>query len=165
MIDYSLIKLIPADESYHEFSYQVKKAAEGAYITEIWGWDEDIQRDFHAREWQENRPQIIMYDSKPIGTIFIGQSKDCIEIKHFFILPEYQNMGIGSYLLKRIQDHADKSGRIVRLKYMRNNPVGSLYKRHGFQVVGFDQTYYSMERKLGVVPMYREFKRDVIPLL
>ncbi len=39
-IDYSLIEQIPADEVHREFSYQVKKASLGEYITQIWGWDE-----------------------------------------------------------------------------------------------------------------------------
>jgi ribosomal protein S6 len=52
MIDYSLIKLIPADETHKEFSYQVKKAAEGEYITLMFGWNENIQRDFHTKVWQ-----------------------------------------------------------------------------------------------------------------
>ena len=99
MIDCSLIKLIPADETHREFSYQVKKAAEGEYITNMFGWDESVQRDFHARAWQEQRPDIITYDGKLIGTIATIESEDCIELGQFFILPEYQNKGIGKYLL------------------------------------------------------------------
>jgi hypothetical protein len=47
IIDCSLIKLIPTDETYREFSYQAKKAAEGEYITLMFGWDEDVQRSYH----------------------------------------------------------------------------------------------------------------------
>jgi GNAT superfamily N-acetyltransferase len=147
MIDYSLIKLIPADESHYEFSYEVKKAALGPYITQIWGWDEGIQKDFHAKRWQQERPDIIMYDGKSIGTISIIESEDCIEIRQLFILPEYQNQGIGSHLLKQILDQADQAGRITKLDYLKINPVESLYKRSGFQIVGANETQYFMERK------------------
>ena len=97
MINFSLIKLIPAEESHREFSYQVKKAAEGDYITQLWGWDEKAQRDFHTSDWQQKRPSIILYDNKPIGTIYILENDDYIQIGQFFILPEYQNKGIGSH--------------------------------------------------------------------
>lgn len=60
-IGYSLIKLIPADEVHREFSYQVKKASLGEYITQIWGWDEVIERDFHTKSWGKYRPHIITY--------------------------------------------------------------------------------------------------------
>jgi len=149
MIDYSLIKHVPADESHREFSYMVKKAAEGEYITQIWGWDEDIQIDFHAAAWQQDRPDIIIYNDKIIGTIAVIENEDDIEVKQFFILPEYQNRGIGSYLLKQVLDEADHSGRIAKLKYLKNNPVGSLYKRNGFEIVGAAENFYLMERRPG----------------
>ena len=48
---HSLIKLIPVNESHREFSYQVRKAGVGAYITRTWGWDENVQRDYHDKDW------------------------------------------------------------------------------------------------------------------
>ena len=147
MIDFSLIKLIPADESHREFSYQVKKAAEGTYITQLWGWDEKFQRNFHTSDWQLKRPSIIIYDKKPIGTIYILENDDNIQIGQFFILPEYQNKGIGSYLLKRILDKAELSGRTTRLAYLKNNPVASLYQLHGFKIISEHDEFYFTERK------------------
>ena len=149
MIDYSLIKLIPADETCKELSYQVKKAAEGEYITLMFGWDEDVQRDFHAKAWQRQKPDIITYDGKLIGTIATIESEYRIEIGQFFILPEYQNRGIGTHLLKDILDKADHLGRNVTLKFLKNNPVKSLYLRNGFRIVDTDEILHYMERKLG----------------
>ncbi len=149
MTDYSLIKLIPADETHKEFSYQVKKAAEGEYITLMFGWDEDVQRDFHTKAWQRQKPDIITYDGKLIGTIATIVSADCIEIGQFFIIPDYQNKGIGTHLLKSILDKADQPGKNVALRFLKNNPVKSLYVRNGFRVVHTDEILYYMERKLG----------------
>jgi GNAT superfamily N-acetyltransferase len=149
MIHYSLIKLIPADETHREFSYQVKKAAEGEYIVSMFGWDEDVQRDFHARAWQEQKPDIITYDGKPIGTVGTVEGGDCIEIGQFFILPEYQNKGIGTHLLRSILDRADRLGRNVTLKFLKNNRVESLYVRHGFRLVYTSEVAHHMERKVG----------------
>jgi len=149
MIDYSLIKLIPADETHKEFSYQVKKAAEGEYITLMFGWDENVQRDFHAKVWQRQKPDIITYDGKLIGTIAAIESEDCVEIEQFFILPDYQNKEIGTHLLKGILDKADQLGKNVTLRFLKNNPVKSLYIRNGFRVVNTDESLYYMERKPG----------------
>ncbi|MFC1927660.1 GNAT family N-acetyltransferase [Chloroflexota bacterium] len=147
MIDCSLIRLIPADETYKEFSYQVKKAAEGECITSMFGWDEDVQRDFHARAWQQQKPDIITYDGKPIGTIATIESEDCIEIGQLFILPDYQNKGIGTHLLKSILSKADQLGRNVTLRFLKNNPVKSLYIRNGFRLVYTSEVAHHMERK------------------
>jgi GNAT superfamily N-acetyltransferase len=149
MIDYSLIRLIPADETYKEFSYEVKKAAEGDYITSMFGWDEEVQRDFHAKAWQQQKPDIITYDGRLIGTIAAVESGDCVEIGQFFILPEHQRKGIGTYLLKCILDKAERSCKNVTLKFLKSNPVKSLYVRNGFRVVDTDEILCHMERRTG----------------
>ena len=146
MTNCSLIKLIPADETHREFSYQVKKAAEGEYITLMFGWDEDVQRDLHAKAWQEQKPDIITYDDRLIGTIATIESQDRIEIGQFFILPDYQNKGIGTHLLKSILDKADRLGKNVTLKFLKNNRVKSLYARHGFRLVRTGEAAHHMER-------------------
>ncbi len=147
MIDNSLIKLIPADEAHYEFSYQVKKASLGEYITQIWGWDEGIQRDFHMKSWGEYGLQIITYRSVPIGTIAAVEEADHIEIAQFYILPNYQNKGIGTYLLGSICSRAAQTGRVVKLRFLKINPVKSLYIRNHFCVVRTDNKFYYAERK------------------
>jgi len=147
MIDCSPIELIPADETYREFSYEVKKAAEGEYITSLFGWDEGVQRDFHDKAWQQQKPDIISYDGKPVGTIATIETEDCIEVGQFFILPEYQSKGIGSYLLKSILDRADRLGKNVTLRFLKNNPVESLYVRNGFRLIYTSEVAHHMERK------------------
>ena len=149
MIDYALVQLIPAEESLREFSYEVKKVAEGEYITKVFGWDENIQRGFHARAWQRRKPDIITYDGKPIGTIATAEGQDCLEISQFFVQPGCQNEGIGTYLLKRILGRADQLGLLSRLAFLRSNPVKSLYLRHGFRIVRVDEGFCYMERKPG----------------
>jgi GNAT superfamily N-acetyltransferase len=148
-VNYSLIKLIPADETYREFSYQVKKVAEGEYITSMFGWDDDVQRGFHDKAWQQQKPDIITYDGKLIGTVAAIESEDCIEIGQFFILPDYQNKGIGTHLLKNILDEADQLRKKVTLKFLKNNPVESLYIRNGFRLVYTSEVAHHMERQVG----------------
>jgi len=92
-----------ATEDDREFSYQVKKAAEGDYIKTIWDWDEDKQRKFHTKNWQEKRPDIIVYEGNRIGTVYIRQEEGIFHIRQFFILPEYQNRGLGTEILRRAQ--------------------------------------------------------------
>jgi GNAT superfamily N-acetyltransferase len=156
MVDYSLIRLVPADETHKEFSYQVKKAAEGEYITSMFGWHEDVQRGYHSEIWQQHRPDIITYDGKPIGTIAAVGMEHCVDIAQFFILPEYQSKGIGTYLLKSILGKADQLGKNVTLRILKNDPVKSLYVRNGFRIIGSDEVLHYMERKSGAATTHRD---------
>ena len=146
--DYSLIEIATAEESLREFSYRVKKAAEGDYITGMFGWDETKQRDFHSRDWEQKRPMIISFGSKPIGTIYIAENENYLEIGQFFILPEYQNKGIGTHVLSQILDRADRSGLTIKLAHLRNNPAAALYRRHGFKTVEDNEQFFFTERSL-----------------
>ena len=121
----------------------------GEYITRKWGWDEEVQRDFHAREWPDKRPRVILYDNKPIGTMYISENEEAIEIGQFYILPEYQSKGIGSYLLKGVLEKADRARLVTKLTYMHINPAASLYERQGFKPVRSDDTFCYTERKPG----------------
>ena len=141
MIDSRLIKLAPATENDLEFSYQVKKAAEGEYIKKIWGWDESLQRRFHKKAWNENRPAIIKFAGKSIGTLSVVENEKHVQIGQFFILPEYQRKGIGSYLLRGILQKADDSRLVSRVAFLKGNPVESLYKRNDFHLVDETETH------------------------
>ena len=149
MIDYSLVQVVSAEELHREFCYQVKKSAYRDYIEQIWEWDEEREREFHAQDWLSKRPKLITYRNQPIGTIYINEDKDSIEIAQFVISSEYQNRGIGSHILKGILEEADRTGRVVKLKYLRINPVASLYSRLEFKVVSSDDLFISVERKPG----------------
>ena len=148
-IDYSRIKLIPAEESHREFSDAIKEAAYRSYIEELWGWDEKIVGQYNERNWREKRPQVILYSDQPIGTVYVGEDEESIEIAQFILISEYQNQGVGSYILKDIIDSADLSGKMIKLNYLRKNPVASLYRRTGFQVVAEDDMLFWAERKPG----------------
>jgi hypothetical protein len=43
---------MPADS---EFCFELHKAAMGDYITAIWGWDEQVQREYHTRGFDPDR--------------------------------------------------------------------------------------------------------------
>ncbi len=146
-IDFSLIKTVSADASHYEFIYRLKKEVYLDYITRIWGWDEEEQRQFYAQEWQKLKPSVILYDNKRIGTICVWNDDESLHIERFYIQPEYQNKGIGSHLVKTILDKADKEGLMAKLHVLKINPAVSLYKRLGYEVTGEDEIMYQMERK------------------
>ena len=146
MIDYSLIKLIPADESHREFSDAIKEAAYRGYIEKMWGWEEEAAREYNERTWRDKRPQIILYNDQPIGTIYVGEDEESIEIAQFILISEYQNQGIGTHILEGILDSSDKTGTIVKLEVLKENPAISLYRRYGFTISASDEYLYQMER-------------------
>jgi ribosomal protein S18 acetylase RimI-like enzyme len=142
------VEVVPASDADCEFSYQVKKAAEGELITAVFGWDEAVQREYHQREWHERRPSLITAGGRPVGTIELREEEGRLHVAQFFIAPERQNQGIGTEVLREALRLADEKSQPVRLALLAGNRCVSLYRRHGFEVVGADGALCHMERRL-----------------
>ena len=90
---------------------------------------------------------IIEYDGRPVGTILVRKD-DGYYIGRFFIHPECQRQGIGTHLLKKVLAEADERGQVVTLKFLKNNPVKSLYERLEFRFVRQEGNVVCMERNV-----------------
>ena len=75
----------------------------------------------------------------------IAESGDVCIIRELVILPEFQNRGIGSAILRASMDHAARRGMAVRLEALRENRALKLYERLGFREYGRNRTHIQME--------------------
>ena len=137
----------PAQSSDYEFLFELKKAAEFEPIKAVFGWDEQVQRDIHAEEWAEERPKIIEYQGKAIGSVLLQNKGSHFYFCQFFLLPEYHGKGVGSKVITDCLAHADKLSKPVELYYLQGNRVGELYLRFGFKITSQNDQFVYMWRK------------------
>ncbi len=140
------IKLIPYKDEDYEFVFKVKKNAYKKYVEKYWGsWNEDEQRKYYENfiTTVKNNAFIIMYEKTKIG-FYNGEiiSNGNYEIGNICILPQYQNKGIGSKILReKLKENKDRD---IEIQYFKQNPVGKLYKRLGFTQNGETEYHYKM---------------------
>ena len=136
-------------EDDYEFVYQVKKQAYKKYVEINYGrWDEDRQRIFFERfiNTYKEGAFIITCNGKDIG-FYNGNttSDEKYEVGNICIIPEYQRQGIGTAILSDIlAKNCDKE---VTIQYFKQNPVGKLYERLGFELCGETAYHYQRVRK------------------
>jgi ribosomal protein S18 acetylase RimI-like enzyme len=139
--------LRPAAHVDTEFAFHVKKAALGDYVRMIYGWDEDEQRKLHAHRFRTSATCIIVFQGQEIGLVTRQEADDHIQLLQLFLLPEAQGRGIGSSVLAKVLDEADRTHRSVALRVLKSNPrARAFYERHGFALVGETETHYELER-------------------
>ncbi|HVI91609.1 MAG TPA: GNAT family N-acetyltransferase [Dongiaceae bacterium] len=138
--------LTKSDDDF-TFSFRVKRAALGPYIAEHWGWDEDFQKRMHAERFRQKPLFGIDCSSQRIGTLSLMLVDEHLRFGEFYLWPDQQRKGIGSRVLRHCISLADQAGRSLRLEYLKWNPVGSLYERYGFKVIGDSDIHWYMERK------------------
>jgi ribosomal protein S18 acetylase RimI-like enzyme len=67
-----------------------------------------------------------------------------IRIMDIALLPEHRGSGIGSKLLRELQDEARAAGKTLSIHVERFNPALRLYERLGFQQVEDKGVYLLM---------------------
>jgi ribosomal protein S18 acetylase RimI-like enzyme len=132
----STVELRAVSDADSEFCYQLHKAAMGAYVTAIWGWDEQTQRDFHARAFNPDRWQIITDDGVDIGMIDVEYRPGEIYLARIEICPDHQGRGIGTGLITALMAEAGQKGRAFALDVLTvNERAHALYQRLGLAEV------------------------------
>ena len=142
------ISLRKSKSTDFDFALQAKKQAMGPHIEAKWGWNEEYQLEIHRQRWAEKCWFIINLDGNPVGTLSLDKiGTSILRLGEFYLLDEYRNRGIGTYVLEGILAESDEKGENVILEYLKWNPVGSLYKRYGFTKTAESDIHYFMERR------------------
>ena len=114
-----------------EFAFNAKKQALGPYITQLWGWDERLQRKFHREEFILDEVQIILIEEIKVGYVRSRIEDGFFHVLQLFILPEYQSKGVGTFLM---EGWLEKYPRIELEVLVINKRAQAFYKRLGFRV-------------------------------
>jgi ribosomal protein S18 acetylase RimI-like enzyme len=148
----SLRPITPADVSFLAGVYASTRAEELA----ITGWsDEDkavfCRRQFDAQSthYAANYPgalfQVIERDGVPIGRLYVARWEREIRIVDITLLPESRGAGIGTQLLRDLQDEARAAGKSLTIHVERFNRALALYQRLGFRQVEDKGVYLLMK--------------------
>jgi GNAT superfamily N-acetyltransferase len=143
--DISFEPLPQTDEAF-DFAFEVKRLAMEPHIIARWGWDEEFQRRFHEQRFRERSFLRVLQGGEPIGAFALTAYSHHILLDDFYLLPDHQRRGLGTRILRHCLSVADQRGLPMRLRYLKWNPVGSLYRREGFRQVDETDIHFLMER-------------------
>jgi len=108
-----------------------------------------LQLEAQERHYRSYYPQaqfdVIERRGAPVGRLVVNRSVGAIQVIDIALLPGQRGAGLGSTLLRELQDEAELQGRSVRLRVARANRALRLYARLGFRVLDEDEIYVGME--------------------
>jgi ribosomal protein S18 acetylase RimI-like enzyme len=134
----------PATNEDSDFVYQVKVHALKDYITKTWGWDEDLQWKFHQESFRPACTQIIRDAEEDAGFLVVEETDDEFRLHEINLLGKFQGQGIGTQIIREIQETAVSQGKRVELQVLKVNPGIRLYERLGFYVYNETETHRQM---------------------
>jgi len=142
----ALVGLRSAAPRDREFLWWLHRETMREYVHSTWGWDDNWQRERFDKNFDPACLQIIEYEGRPIGYISVQRPGNEIFLAAIEIAPEFQDNGVGTYLVGKLLDDADESNLPVRLLVLKVNPARQLYERLGFECAGETPTHYVMKR-------------------
>lgn len=125
----------------YDFLWRLHNASMKKYVSETWGWNEDWQKENFAKEFSIEKGEIIVFDNQDAGFLWYEKKPTENFLVAIRLLPEFQNKGIGTKIIKEIIENSDKS---ITLQVLKINPALSLYKKLGFIVTSENETHFKM---------------------
>ena len=113
----------------------IKKEALGQYIAQVWGWDDEIQRQYHQSHYHPGNIVLLLCDGQSAGFLETADIPDSLSIINLLLLPKFQSRGIGTQVLKQLLQQAATAGQVVYLEVLKVNiRAYNLYHRLGFVI-------------------------------
>ena len=148
----SLRPITPEDTSFLARVYASSRAEELA----VTGWSDeqkeifcrrqfDAQSVYYTATYPEASFQIIERDGEPIGRLYIARWEKQIRIVDITLLPEFRGSGLGTKLLRELQEDARAAGKSLTIHVERFNPALALYQRLGFREIEDKGVYLLMK--------------------
>ncbi|MDQ2793733.1 MAG: GNAT family N-acetyltransferase, partial [Bacteroidota bacterium] len=107
----------------------------GPYIAQVWGWDDAFQQTYHSEHFSPNNATLLLHQERVIGFLEKTEKLDSLFIQNLLIVPDFQNKGIGTSLLKQLIEETRKPKKAVTLNVLKvNTRAFSLYQSLGFTV-------------------------------
>ncbi|MFY0567307.1 GNAT family N-acetyltransferase [Archangium lansingense] len=149
--------VVASDDAFLFELYASTRAEEMA----AWGWSAAQQEPFLRMQWMAQKRgyearypseghRILELEGKPVGRQWVVRGEHELLLVDVTLLPACRGSGLGTSLLRSLQEEAAAVGKPLRLHVMRNNPALRLYTRLGFTPVaeagqGTSEPYLALE--------------------
>jgi ribosomal protein S18 acetylase RimI-like enzyme len=105
----------------------------------------DAQSAHYRKHYADASFDVIERDGEAAGRLLVWRSEKEILIVDIALLPEHRGAGIGTQLLRELQDQAKAAGKPLTIHVERFNRALKLYERLGFKTVEEQEVYLLMQ--------------------
>jgi GNAT superfamily N-acetyltransferase len=148
----TLREATPDDEPFLRRLYATTRERELALVP----WTDDqktafVEMQFAAQHrhyhehYHDTTFDVILLDAAAIGRLYVARWADQICIVDIALLPEFCSRGIGTRLLRELQDEARTAAKPLRIHVEQFNPARRLYERLGFSQIEDKGVYLFLE--------------------
>ena len=149
----TLRRVEPDDEEFLVLLYGSTREDELAQVSWAEGqkdqfvrWQYELQRGEYQTRFPDFDYFTVLMDDQRAGRIWIGRDQEQIRLLDIALLPEFQNRGAGTVLLRHLMEEASLAGKPLRhMVFVLNSDAHRFYERLGFVVIEDLGAYKHME--------------------
>lgn len=104
-------------------------------LTRVGRFDAQRARDRFSAGFSPVNTRHIILDGGRVGFVAVKSINGELLVDHLYIHPDYQNKGIGAWVVGQIFGQADAQGLAVRVGALKGSDSNRFYERHGFRFV------------------------------
>ena len=90
------------------------------------------QRNGYRLRFPNAEHQVVLVNGQQVGRLWVAREPGELRVVDISLLPAHRNTGLGTSLLRSLQEEAALSGKPVRLSVARESRARKLYERLGF---------------------------------
>lgn len=135
----------PATSDDLESLFDLHCAVFRSHIEEIWGWDEEWQRSRFKLEFESSMTSVVQTAGQTVGYVQTNADPDRLYLRNIALHPDVQGQGLGTILVRQLQQQAAERGVRLDLSVFRSNRrAQDFYARLGFHRTGGTDTHIEM---------------------
>jgi len=133
------VSLRRARSGDYAFALGLYLASVRPLLTKLGRWDEDRVLASLQNGFKPATVRIIRQDGLDIGWMQVSDTATGFHLHQIHLMDGYRNRGLGTGLIKELQERARNKVKPITLNVIHGNPALDLYLRLGFRVVGEDE--------------------------
>jgi GNAT superfamily N-acetyltransferase len=145
----------PATNTDEEFMLELYQSSRGddlrgldweeSRISEFLRFQHEAQQQFYQNDNQEAVDEIVMVEGQPVGRLIVERREHEMRCIDLAIMPAHRSAGLGTFLIRKLQDEARELKRPLRLQVIRFSQAVNLFERLGFVRTSETGTHFQME--------------------
>ncbi len=123
---------------------KIRIAAMRESLEKIGRFDATRARARLTQDFQTKYTTCLIYKTNIIGFIISKQENEEIVINHLYVLPQFQNRGIGKFVLDKIIEQGKNERRNIKLMALKESRANNFYLNNGFKYLNsieYDNVY------------------------
>ena len=127
-----------------EWLYDLYCTTMRTHIEKTWGWDPVFQKNGFKTNLFPIKFNIIVVGQSDVGAYLVNEEPDHYWLEMMLIAPDWQRKGLGSKIIRDLQETAVQNDRPIKLSVIKVNPVSEFYSRLGFETYDEDESFFKL---------------------